>query len=93
MNRKYSLFILIILMLTIPPLMLKSEASSLSLIFHAPIVIDGDDDFATQATLEVWEGMQHEWHFAAKYLPEGRQAIDRVGQFIMDHLGRMKSEK
>ena len=36
-------------------------------------------------TLEVWEGMQHEWHFAAKFLPEGRQAIDRIGEFIVDH--------
>jgi acetyl esterase/lipase len=32
--------------------------------------------------LEVWEGMFHVWHFAANILPEGRQAIDRIGQFI-----------
>ena len=33
-------------------------------------------------TLEVWDGMQHEWHFATNYLPESRQAIDRIGEFI-----------
>jgi len=38
-------------------------------------------------SLEVWEGMQHEWHFAANILPEGRQAIDRIGQFIRNQIG------
>jgi len=33
-------------------------------------------------TLEVWEGMQHVWQFVAGILPEGRQAIDRIGEFI-----------
>ena len=35
-----------------------------------------------QVSLEVWPGMQHEWQFAATILPEGRRAIDRVGQFV-----------
>jgi monoterpene epsilon-lactone hydrolase len=33
-------------------------------------------------TLEVWPEMQHEWQFAAKFLPEGRHAIARVGAFV-----------
>lgn len=40
-----------------------------------------------EVTLEVWDGMQHEWHFAANILPEGRQAIERIGQFIGNQLG------
>jgi acetyl esterase/lipase len=32
-------------------------------------------------TLEVWQGMQHVWQFAASFLPEGRQAINHIGQF------------
>jgi acetyl esterase/lipase len=32
--------------------------------------------------LEVWEGMLHVWQFAASILPEGQQAIDRIGEFI-----------
>ena len=32
--------------------------------------------------LEIWEDMFHVWHYFAKYLSEGRQAIDRIGQFI-----------
>lgn len=33
-------------------------------------------------TLEEWEGMQHDWHFGASFLPEGRQAIARIGEFV-----------
>jgi acetyl esterase/lipase len=33
-------------------------------------------------TLDVWPEMQHEWHFAARFLPEGRQAIMQVGAFV-----------
>jgi acetyl esterase/lipase len=35
-------------------------------------------------TLEVWEGMQHVWHFAANIVPEGREAIKRIGEFIQE---------
>jgi len=33
-------------------------------------------------TLEVWPEMQHEWQFAAKVLPEGRQALAKIGSFV-----------
>jgi epsilon-lactone hydrolase len=33
-------------------------------------------------TLEVWDRMQHGWHITAAFLPEGRQAIARIGEFI-----------
>ena len=36
-------------------------------------------------TLEVWDSMQHVWQFAASFLPEARQAIDRIGEFILAH--------
>jgi epsilon-lactone hydrolase len=35
-----------------------------------------------QVALEVWPGMQHEWQFTARILPEGRRAIDRIGRFV-----------
>jgi len=38
-------------------------------------------------TLEVWEGMQHEWQFSAKFLPEGKRAIRRVGEWVERLLG------
>ena len=32
--------------------------------------------------LEVWERMIHVWHYLARYVPEGRQAIERIGRFV-----------
>lgn len=37
--------------------------------------------------LETWDDMIHMWHFFAAMLPEGQQAIDRIGEFIIDHTG------
>lgn len=34
--------------------------------------------------LEVWEGMQHVWQFGASILPEARQAIKQISQFVDD---------
>ena len=33
-------------------------------------------------TLEPWEGMIHVWQIFASQLPEAREAIDRIGEFI-----------
>ncbi len=33
-------------------------------------------------TLEVADRMQHGWHVLARFLPEGRRAIARIGEFI-----------
>lgn len=38
------------------------------------------------ATLEVWDEMFHVWHFFASMLPEGQQAIDRIGEYIRRHV-------
>ncbi len=43
-------------------------------------------------TLEVWEGMQHVWQFAASFVPEARQAIDKVGKFIREQTGLKQVE-
>jgi acetyl esterase/lipase len=37
-------------------------------------------------TLEPWEDMIHVWHFMASILPEGQQAIDRIGEFIFERV-------
>ena len=44
--------------------------------------IDGID-----VTLESWEEMIHVWHMFAAMLPEGQQAIERIGEFIRKHTG------
>jgi acetyl esterase/lipase len=35
--------------------------------------------------LEVWDEMVHVWHIFAKLLPEGQQAIDKIGKFVLAH--------
>jgi len=35
--------------------------------------------------LEVWDDMIHVWHAFAKILPEGQQAIDKIGKFVLTH--------
>lgn len=39
------------------------------------------------STLEEWEDMIHVWHTFAAMLPEGQEALDRVGTFVKTHLG------
>lgn len=34
--------------------------------------------------LEVWDDMIHVWHAFAKILPEGQQAIDKIGKFVLE---------
>jgi acetyl esterase/lipase len=36
-------------------------------------------------TLENWKGMQHVWQYAASMLPEARQAVARIGEFVIQH--------
>jgi acetyl esterase/lipase len=36
-----------------------------------------------QVDLEVWDDMIHVWHVFAKLLPEGQQAIDKIGKFVI----------
>lgn len=42
-------------------------------------------------TLEVWESMQHEWQFAADFVPEGQEAIARIGEFMQQHFSATKA--
>jgi acetyl esterase/lipase len=42
-------------------------------------------------TLEPWDDMIHVWQFFAALLPEGRQAIDRIGEFVRQHTGTART--
>jgi acetyl esterase/lipase len=35
-----------------------------------------------EVQLDIWEEMIHVWPFFADILPEGRQAIDKIGDYI-----------
>jgi acetyl esterase/lipase len=57
------------------------------------VLLDDSTRFADRAreagvdvTLEPWEEMIHVWQFFAFMLPEGQQAIDRIGEFIQQQV-------
>jgi epsilon-lactone hydrolase len=35
-----------------------------------------------EVEIEVWPRMPHDWHLVARILPEGKQAIERIGAFL-----------
>lgn len=39
----------------------------------------------TPVELEIYNQMFHVWHYFARYLPEGRRAVDRIGRFLRSH--------
>jgi acetyl esterase/lipase len=42
-------------------------------------------EHGVKVELEVWDDMVHVWHAFAKILPEGQQAIDKIGKFVLQH--------
>jgi len=43
-------------------------------------------DAGRDVEIEVWPRMPHAWQLYARILPEGRRAIERVGEFLQDKL-------
>lgn len=68
-------------LLGLPPLLVQ-VGSSEYLLSDSVGLAEKTRDSGLDVTLEVYEGMQHEWHFAANIMPEGRQAIEAIGEFI-----------
>lgn len=65
----------------LPPLLIQVGSHEL-LLSDAERLAERAKMAGVEVTLEVWPGMQHEWQFAATFLPEGRRAIARVGNFV-----------
>ena len=68
---------------------LKGLPPLLILVGTWEVLLDDSTRFAAKAKeagvqvdLEVWDEMIHIWPYFAAVLPEGRQAIDRMGAFI-----------
>lgn len=70
----------------LPPLLLQVGTSE--------VLLDDSTRLAERAravgvdvTLEPWDDMIHVWQIFAAMLPEGQQAIDRIGEFVRKHTG------
>jgi acetyl esterase/lipase len=71
----------------LPPLLIQ-VGSDECILSDSLLFAEAGEAAGVEVTLEVWPGMQHEWHFAAEMLPEGRQAVDRIGEFILELVGK-----
>jgi acetyl esterase/lipase len=70
----------------LPPLLIQVGTAE-TLLDDATRLAERAKSAGVDVTLEVWDDMIHVWQFFAAMLPEGQQAIDRIGEFIRKHTG------
>lgn len=70
----------------LPPL-LSMVGSIETLLDDARILTERAQAAGVEAMLEVWDDMPHVWTHFASILPEGQQAVDRIGKFMLQHAG------
>ncbi len=70
----------------LPPLLIH-VGSSETLLDDSTRLAERAKAAGVDVTLEVWDEMIHVFQFMAAMLPEGQQAIDRSGEFILEHTG------
>jgi monoterpene epsilon-lactone hydrolase len=68
----------------LPPLLIQVGDAEV-LLDDATRVAERAKAAGVDVTIEVWPEMVHVWHVFAKILPEGQQAIDRIGEFVIAH--------
>ena len=44
-------------------------------------------EVGVEVEVDIWDDMPHVWHHFAPILPEGQQAIQRIGEFVRKHTG------
>ena len=68
----------------LPPLLIQVGTAE-CLFDDARRLADRATAAGVDVTLEPWDDMIHIWHMFAAILPEGQQAIDRIGEFVREH--------
>jgi epsilon-lactone hydrolase len=68
----------------LPPLLIQ-VGSEENLLSDSTLFADKARAAGVDVTLDVWKGMQHVWQYAASLLPEARQAVARIGEFIVQY--------
>ena len=67
----------------LPPLLIHVGEAEI-LLDDATRVAERAKAAGVKVDLEVWDEMIHVWHVFAKILPEGQQAIDKIGKFVLE---------
>jgi monoterpene epsilon-lactone hydrolase len=70
----------------LPPLLIQVGTAE-TLLDDSTRLAERAKSVGVDVALEVWDDMFHVWQFFASMLPEGQQAIDRIGEFIREHTG------
>jgi acetyl esterase/lipase len=70
----------------LPPLLIQVGGDE-ELINDSILLEERAKQCGVDATMETWEDMFHVWHMYAPMLPEGQQAIDRIGEFVREKMG------
>lgn len=68
-----------------PPLLIQVGGAE-SLIDDSNLLAQKATEDGVEVELEVWDHMFHVWHSYAPILPEGQEAVDRVGEYIKARL-------
>jgi acetyl esterase/lipase len=68
----------------LPPLLIQVGDAE-TLLDDSTRIADRAKAAGVQVKFEVWPEMIHVWQMFASFLPEGQQAIDVIGKFILDH--------
>ena len=69
----------------LPPLLIQVGTAE-TLLDDSTRLAERARSAGVRVVLEPWEDMIHVWHFFASVLPEGQQALDRVGEFIRERV-------
>lgn len=69
----------------LPPLLVQVGDAE-TLLDDATRVAERAKAAGVKVDLEVWDEMIHVWHLFAPVLPEGQQAIDKIGKFVREHV-------
>lgn len=74
----------------LPPLLLHAGSDE-TMHDDTPLLARRAQDAGVSATVEIWDDMPHVWHLFAPILPEGQQALDRIGKFMREHTEQASS--
>ena len=69
----------------LPPMLIQVGGYE-TLLSDSVRLADRARNAGVDVTFETWEGMWHVWQLSARFVPEGRQAIDKIGAFIRSHI-------
>ncbi len=70
----------------LPPLLIQVGTAEV-LLDDSTRLAERAKEAGVHVTLEPWDDMIHVWQLVAAILPEGQQAIDRIGDFVRQHTG------